>query len=162
MRRLVYMVALALVAMFVLAPGAMAQQMNGQHMMPNGQMMDDSQMMGANNRMASPSASASATPSASDNGTMMGANRMMASPSASASASPSASAYSSGSATPTATASAPRGHLNGGRSSSTSAAVGGQLPSTGGVPLVTLVSVGALALLAGFGLAAARLLRRSS
>ena len=124
MRRLVYMVALALVAMFVLAPGAMAQQMNGQHMMPNGQMMDDSQMMGANNLMASPSASASATP--------------------------------------TATASAPRGHHNGGRSSSPSAAVGGQLPSTGGVPLVTLVSVGALALLAGFGLAAARLLRRSS
>jgi hypothetical protein len=133
MRRLAYMVALALVAMFVLAPGAMAEQMKGQHMMPNGQMMDDPQMMGANN--------------------------MMASPSASASASPSVSAYSSGSATPTATASAPRGHHNGGRSSSTSAAVGGQLPSTGGV---TLVSVGALALLAGFGLAAARLLRRST
>jgi hypothetical protein len=131
MRRLAYMVALALVAMFVLAPGAMAQQMKGQHMMPNGQMMDDPQMMGANN--------------------------MMASPSASASASPSVSAYSSGIATPT--ASAPRGHHNGGRSSSTSAAVGGQLPSTGGV---TLVSVGALALLAGFGLAAARLLRRST
>jgi hypothetical protein len=127
MRRLAYIVALALVAMFVLAPGAMAQQMKGQHMMPNGQ--------------------------------MMGANNMMASPSASASASPSVSAYSSGSATPTATASAPRGHHNGGRSSSTSAAVGGQLPSTGGV---TLVSVGALALLAGFGLAAARLLRRST
>ena len=151
MRRLVYMAALALVAMLVLAPGAMAQQMNGEHMMPNGQMMDD-------NMMASPSASASATPSASDNGQMMGDN-MMASPSASASASPSVSAYSSGSATPTATASAPRGHHNGGRSSSTSAAVGGQLPSTGGV---TLVSVGALALLAGFGLAAARLLRRST
>jgi hypothetical protein len=134
MRRLVYMVTLALVAMFVLAPGVMAQQMNGQHMMPNGQMMDDSQMMGANNMMASPSASASA----------------------SASASPSASA------TPTATASVPRGHHIGGRSSSTSAAVGGQLPSTGGVPLVTLVSAGALALLVGFGLAAARLLRRST
>jgi hypothetical protein len=144
MRRLVYMAALALAAMVVLAPGAIAQQMNGEHMMPNGQMMDDSQMMGANNNnmMASPSASAGASTSAS--------------------ASPSASAYSSGSATPTATASAPRGHHNGGRSSSTSAAVGGQLPSTGGVPLVTLVSVGALALLAGFGLAAARLLRRSS
>jgi hypothetical protein len=156
MRRFVYIAALALVAVLVLAPGVMAQQMNGQHMMPNGQMMDDSQMMGANNTMASPSASASATPSASDNGTMMGANNMMASPSASASASPSASA------TPTATASAPRGHHIGGRSSSTSAAVGGQLPSTGGVPLVTLVSAGALALLVGFGLAAARLLRRST
>src|SRR5215208_1447124 len=105
MRQLVYMVALALVAMLVLAPSAMAQQMNGQHMMPNGQMMDDSQMMGASNMMASPSASASATPSASTT--------------------PSASA------TPTATASAPRGHYNGGRSSSTSAAVGGRLPSTG-------------------------------
>ena len=134
MRRFVYTAALALVAVLVLAPGVMAQQMNGQHMMPNGQMMDDSQMMGANNMMASPSASASA----------------------SASASPSASA------TPTATASAPRGHHIGGRSSSTSAAVGGQLPSTGGVPLVTLVSAGALALLVGFGLAAARLLRRST
>jgi hypothetical protein len=118
--------------------------------------------MNGNNMMASPSSSASATPTASDNGTMMGANNKMASPSASASASPSASAYSSSSATPTATASAPRGHHNGGRSSSTSAAVGGRLPSTGGVPLVTLVSVGALALLVGFGLAAARLLRRST
>jgi hypothetical protein len=146
MRRLVYMVTLALVAMFVLAPGVMAQQMNGQHMMPNGQMMDDSQMMGANNMMASPSASASASASASP----------------SVSANSSGSASPSASATPTATASVPRGHHIGGRSSSTSAAVGGQLPSTGGVPLVTLVSAGALALLVGFGLAAARLLRRST
>jgi hypothetical protein len=144
MRRLVYMAALALVAMVVLAPGAIAQQMNGEHMMPNGQMMDDSQMMGANNNMmASPSASASASTSAS--------------------ASPSASAYSSGSATPTATASAPRSHHHhGGGGSSTSAVAGGRLPSTGGVPLVSLVSVGALALLLGSGLVAARLLRRSS
>jgi hypothetical protein len=145
MRRLVYMAALALVAMVVLAPGAIAQQMNGEHMMPNGQMMDDSQMMGANNNnmMASPSASAGASTSAS--------------------ASPSASAYSSGSATPTATASAPRSHHHhGGGGSSTSAVVGGRLPSTGGVPLVSLVSVGALALLLGSGLVAARLLRRSS
>ena len=88
-----------------------------------------------------------------DDGQMMDAN-MMASPSASASASPSASA------TPTATASAPRGH-HGGGGSSASAAVGSRLPSTGGVPLVSLVSVGALVLLVGFGLAAARLLRRS-
>src|SRR5215208_501558 len=57
MRRVVYIAALALMAMLVLAPGAMAQQMNHQHMMPNGQMMDD-------NMMASPSASASASPSA--------------------------------------------------------------------------------------------------
>ena len=88
-----------------------------------------------------------------DDGQMMDAN-MMASPSASASAS------SSASATPTATASAPRGH-HGGGGSSASAAVGSRLPSTGGVPLVSLVSVGALVLLVGFGLAAARLLRRS-
>ena len=88
-----------------------------------------------------------------DDGQMMDAN-MMASPSASASASPSASATAS------ATASAPRGH-HGGGGSSASAAVGSRLPSTGGVPLVSLVSVGALVLLVGFGLAAARLLRRS-
>src|SRR5215210_4177148 len=66
MRRVVYIAALALMAMLVLAPGAMAQQTNyqptnHQHMMPNGQMMDDSMM-------ASPSASASADPSASATG----------------------------------------------------------------------------------------------
>ena len=138
MRRLVYMAALALVAMVVLAPGAIAQQMNGEHMMPNGQMMDDSQMIGANN------------------------NNIMASPSASASASTSASASPSASTSPTATAtaSAPRSHHHhGGGGNSTSAVVGGRLPSTGGVPLV---SVGALALLLGSGLVAARLLRRST
>src|SRR5215213_830527 len=137
MRRLVYMAALALVAMLVLAPGATAQQMNGEHMMPNGQMMDDTQMMDGN---------------------------MMASPSASASASTSTSASPSASASPTATAttSAPRSHHHGGSGSSASAAVGGRLPSTGGVPLVSLVSVGALALLMGSGLVAARLLRRST
>ena len=145
MRRLAYMVALALVAMFVLAPGAMAQQMKGQHMMPNGQMMDDPQMMGANNMMASPSASASASPSVS------------------ASSSVSASTSASASPTATATASAPRGHHHhGGGGSSASAAVGGRLPNTGGVPLVSLVSVGALAILMGSGLIAARLLRRST
>src|SRR5215210_6370087 len=74
MRRVVYIAALALMTMLVLAPGAMAQQMNHQHMMPNGQMMDDSMM-------ASPSASASADPSASATGngsTMRGTT--MASP----------------------------------------------------------------------------------
>jgi hypothetical protein len=153
MRRLVYMAALALVAMLVLAPGATAQQMDGEHMMPDGTMMDDSQMMGGN-MMASPSASASATPSASDNGQMMGDNAM-ATPSGSATASPSASA------TPTAMASAPRNHHHhGGSGSSASATVGGKLPSTGGVPLVSVVSVGAVALLVGPGFAAARLLRR--
>jgi hypothetical protein len=146
------MVALALVAVLVLAPGATAQQMNGKHMMPDGTMMDNSQMMGGN-KMASPSASASATPNASDNGRMMGGNTMM-SPSASASAS------SSASATPAATASAPQSHHHrGGGGSSASAAVYGQLPDTGGT---LLVSVGALVLLGGLGLAATRLLRRST
>src|SRR5215207_8071768 len=101
MRRVVYIAALALMAVLVLAPGAMAQQMNHQHMMPNGQMMDDN---------------------------------MMASPSASASASPSATASTSASASP----SAPRSHHHGGGGSSASAAVGGRLPSTGGVSLVAL------------------------
>jgi hypothetical protein len=168
MRRVVYIAALALVAMLVLAPGAMAQQMNHQHMMPNGQMMDD-------DMMASPSASASATPSAKNNGPTMG-GKMMASPSASASSYPSASASSLASASPSATAStsasaspsaattpsAPRSHHHGGGVSSASAAVGARLPSTGGVSLVSsLVSVGALALLVGFGLVSARLLRRN-
>ena len=150
MRRLVYLAALALVAMLVLAPGATAQQMNGKHMMPDGRMMDDAQMMDGN-MMASPSPSASATPSSTDNGRMMDDN-MMASPSATAS--PSASASPSA----TATASAPLSH-HGGSGSSASAAVGGRLPNTGGVPLV---SVGALAILMGSGLIAARLLRRST
>src|SRR5215213_2932685 len=152
MRRVVYIAALALMAMLVLAPGAMAQQMNHQHIMPNGQMMDD-------NMMASPSASASAT---NDGSTMSG--NMMASPSASASASPSATASTSASASPSAatTPSAPRSHHHGVGGSSASVAVGGRLPSTGGVSLVSsLVSVGALALLVGFGLVAARLLRRN-
>jgi cobalamin biosynthesis Mg chelatase CobN len=137
MRRIVYIAALALMAMVVLAPGAMAQQTNHQHMMPNGQMMDESMMMD-DNMMASPSASASAYPSAS----------------ASTSASTSSSA--------TTTASAPRSHHHGGGGSSASAAASGRLPSTGGVPLVPLVSVGVVALLVGFGLVAARLLRRNS
>jgi cobalamin biosynthesis Mg chelatase CobN len=131
MRRVVYIAALAFMAMLVLVPGAMAQQMNHQHMMPNGSTMNG-------NMMASPSASASASPSATA--------------STSASASPSAAT----------TPSAPRSHHHGGGGSSASAAVGGRLPSTGGVSLVSsLVSVGALALLVGFGLVAARLLRRN-
>jgi LPXTG-motif cell wall-anchored protein len=137
MRRVVYIATLALMAMLVLAPGAMAQQTNHQHMMPNGQMMDD-------NMMANPSASASASPTAS----------------AYPSASPSTSASASPSATTTA-ASAPRSHHHGGGGSSASATAGGRLPSTGGVSLVSLVSVGAVALLVGFGLVGARLLRRN-
>jgi LPXTG-motif cell wall-anchored protein len=136
MRRLANMVALALVAVLVLAPGATAQQMNGKHMMPDGTMMDNSQMMGGNT-MASPSASASATPKAS--------------------------ASSSASATPEATATAPQSHHHhSGGPSSASAAVYGRLPDTGGASMVSLVSVVALVLLGGFGLAATRLLRRST
>jgi cobalamin biosynthesis Mg chelatase CobN len=159
MRRLVYIAALALMVMLVLAPGAMAQQMNHEHMMPNGQMMDD-------NMMASPSASASASPSATDNRGMTN-DSMMASPSASASATASSSAAASAtastsaSASPSATtmASAPQSHDHVADGSSASAAVGGQLPSTGGVPLVSLVSIGVLVLLMGTGLVAAKLLR---
>jgi hypothetical protein len=156
MRRLLYIAALALMAMLMLAPGAMAQQMPHQHMMSNGQMMDD-------NMMASPSASASPYPSASatGNGSAM-RGTTMASPSASASVSPSATASTSASASPSATTtpSAPRSHHHEGGGSSASAAVGGRLPSTGGVSL-SLVSAGALALLVGFGLVAARLVRRN-
>jgi LPXTG-motif cell wall-anchored protein len=82
---------------------------------------------------------------------------MMASPSASATASPSATASTSASASP----SASRSHHHGGGGSSASAAAGGRLPSTGGVSLVSLVSIGAVALLVGFGLVRARLLRRN-
>jgi LPXTG-motif cell wall-anchored protein len=83
----------------------------------------------------------------------------------------SASASMSASATPsaTATAFAPRGHHHhgGGASSassarSASATVDGKLPGTGGVPWVSLVSVGVLALLVGSGLLAYRLRRRST
>ena len=121
MRRLIYMVSLALVAVLVLAPGATAQQMNGKHMMPNGTMMDDSQLMGGNT-MASPSASASASSSASVTPT----------------------------ATATASAPQSHRH-HGGGGSSASAAVDGRLPNTGGASVALLVSVGALVLLGGSG-----------
>lgn len=94
-----------------------------------------------------------------DNGRMMD-DDMMVSPSASASTTPSASASTSATTTAStsATTSAARDD-HGSGSSSASAAVGGKLPGTGGIPLVSL---GALALLLGSGLVAARLLRRST
>jgi hypothetical protein len=94
-----------------------------------------------------------------DNGRMMD-DDMMVSPSASASATPSATASTSATTTAStsATTSAARDD-HGSGSSSASAAVGGKLPGTGGIPLVSL---GALALLLGSGLVAARLLRRST
>jgi hypothetical protein len=131
MRQLGYLAALTLVAMLVFAPIATAQQMNNDQMMDNGRMMDDDMMV-------SPSASASTTPSAT----------------ASTSASTSATTTASTSAT---TSTARDDHGSG--SSSASAAVGGKLPGTGGIPLVSL---GALALLLGSALVAARLLRRST
>ena len=94
-----------------------------------------------------------------DNGRMMD-DDMMVSPSASASTTPSASASTSATTTAStsATTSAARDD-HGSGSSSASAAVGGKLPGTGGIPLVSL---GALALLLGSGLVAARLLRRNT
>jgi hypothetical protein len=94
-----------------------------------------------------------------DNGRMMD-DDMMVSPSASASTTPSATASTSATTTAStsATTSAARDD-HGSGSSSASAAVGGKLPGTGGIPLVSL---GALALLLGSGLVAARLLRRST
>ena len=151
MRRLMYMAALTLVATLVLASAATAQQMNGQHMMPNGQMMD-------NDMMASPPASASATPSATANGQMNG--NMMASASASASASPSATPSATATASTTAKARAPRTHHGGGGSSAS--AVGDRLPRTGGMPWVAVVSVGTLVLFIWVGPAAYGLSRRSA
>jgi cobalamin biosynthesis Mg chelatase CobN len=156
MRRVMYIAALAIAATLAFAPGAMAQ-MSGEHMMPNGQMMP-------NSMMASPSASASATPSATANGHMMNGNNMMSSPSATASASSSATATPPATATASnnmGTAKAFRTH-HGGGGSSASAAVGGRLPSTGGMPWLPLVSAGALILLVGFGFAAHRLSRRGA
>ena len=85
---------------------------------------------------------------------------MMVSPSASASATPSATASTSATTTASTSATTSAGRdEHGSGSSSASAAVGGKLPGTGGIPLVSL---GALALLLGSGLVAARLLRRST
>jgi hypothetical protein len=94
-----------------------------------------------------------------DNGRMMD-DDMMVSPSASASATPSATASTSATTTASTSATTSAGRdEHGSGSSSASAAVGGKLPGTGGI---TLVSLGALALLLGSGLVAARLLRRST
>ncbi len=75
-----------------------------------------------------------------------------ATPSASASASPSASQAASASAS----ASAP------GATSSASAAPSNELPDTGGIPLASLLSVGAVVFVASSGIFAARLMRRIS
>ncbi len=90
-----------------------------------------------NNMMASPASDASAT-------AMSGAT-------SSATASPSTAPTTSPSASASASASAP--------SVTSSAAPSKELPDTGGIPPVPLLSVGALVLLAGSGVFAARLTR---
>jgi hypothetical protein len=126
----------ALVAL-AFAPAATAQtnyQGGGNQGMNSGG-MDNMGM--DHSMMASPASSASAT-AMSD---------ATASPTASATASPSASS----SASTSASASAP---------SATSGATPSKvLPDTGGIPLVPLLSVGALLLLAGSGVFAARVAR---
>jgi LPXTG-motif cell wall-anchored protein len=93
------------------------------------------------NMMASPASDASAT-------AMSGAtSSATASPSTAPTTSPSAGSSASASAS----ASAP--------SATSSAAPPKELPDTGGIPLVPLLSVGALVLLAGSGVFAARLTR---
>jgi LPXTG-motif cell wall-anchored protein len=135
-RSLLLALCVALVAL-VFAPTVTAQtnyRGGGNQGMNSGGMdnmgMDD-------NMMASPASSASAT-------AMSGAT---VSPTASATASPSASPTASASAS----ASAP--------SATSSAAPSKELPDTGGIPLVSLLSVGGLVLLAGSGVFAARLTR---
>ena len=135
-RSILLALSVALVAL-VFAPTVTAQtnyQGGGNQGMNSGGMDN----MGMDHSMrASPASSASAT-------AMSGAT---ASPTASATASPSASS----SASTSASASAP---------SSTSGATPSKvLPDTGGIPLVPLLSVGALLLLAGSGVFAARVVR---
>ena len=89
------------------------------------------------NMMASPASDASAT-------AMSGAT---VSPSASPSTAPSASPSASSSASASVA------------SATSSAAPSKELPDTGGIPLAPLLSVGALVLLAGSGVLAARLTR---
>ena len=144
MRRSILLALSVALVVLVFAPVAAAQtnyQGGGNQGMGSGGMgsggMDDMGMN--NNMMASPTSSASAMSSASATASAT------ASPSASATASPSASASASASA-PSATSSA-------------TAAPSSELPDTGGVPLVSLLAVGALALIAGSSVFAARLMR---
>ena len=94
----------------------------------------------------------------------MNDDSMMSSASASASAmssaSASASAMSSASAMPS--ASAMGDQMMGGKGKKMMSASASPLPRTGGVPLMPLLSAAALALMAGSGILATRLARRSS
>jgi hypothetical protein len=135
MRRSLLLALFAALVALAFAPTATAQtnyQGGGNQGMNSGG-MDNMGM--DHNMMASPAPDASAT-------AMSGAT-------ASAAASPSATS----SASPSASASAPSA------TSSASAAPSKVLPDTGGIPLASLLSVGALVLLAGSGVFAARLAR---
>ena len=119
--------------------GGRGQGMNGMGM-NNGRMEDrgtHANMMASPTSSASPMSSASASTSAST------------SASASASATASNSASASPSSAMSSSASAPSGSKN-------------ELPDTGGIPLVPLLSAGALIFLASSGVLAARLMRRTS
>jgi uncharacterized protein involved in copper resistance len=139
MRRSLLLALFAALVALAFAPTATSQtnyQGGGNQGMNSGG-MDNMGM--DHNMMASPAPDASAT-------AMSGAT---ASAAASAAASPSATS----SASPSASASAPSA------TSSASAAPSKVLPDTGGIPLASLLSVGALVLLAGSGVFAARLAR---
>jgi hypothetical protein len=143
MRRSVLLVlSVALIAL-AFAPIATAQtnyQGGGNQGMNSGGMGN----MGMDNNMtASPASDASAT-------AMSGAT---ASATSSATASATASPSATSSASPSASSSAPS------TTSSASAASSKMLPDTGGVPLMSLLSVGAFVVLAGSGIFAARLAR---
>ena len=95
-----------------------------------------------------------------DNMMMNDDNMMMSSASASASAMSSASA----SASATSSASAMGDQMMGGKGHKmmSASASASPLPRTGGMPLMPLLSAAALALMAGSGIVAAKLVRRSS
>jgi LPXTG-motif cell wall-anchored protein len=136
MRRFFLLVLSVALVAFAFAPAATAQTnyQGGGNQGMNNMGMDD-------NMMASPASDASAT-------AMSGAtSSATASPSTAPTTSPSASSSASASAS----ASAP--------DATSSAAPSEELPDTGGIPLVPLLSVGALVMLAGSGVFAARLTR---
>jgi hypothetical protein len=141
MRVSILLVLSVALALLVFAPIAVAQtnyQSGNQGMSSGGMGSRSKNNMGMDHNMsASPASSASST--------------AMSSASAGATASSSASP----SASPSASASAPTASAT----SSASAAPSQQLPDTGGIPLAPLLSVGAIVLLTGSGVFAARLMR---
>jgi cobalamin biosynthesis Mg chelatase CobN len=147
MPRFVLLVLSVALAVLVFAPVTVAQS-DDMGMDDTGMGAGKADDMGVDDRgmddnmMASPTSSASATASARAT-TSASASAMM-STSASASASPSSSASSMMSASPT-------------PSASTTA-----LPDTGGAPLVPLMAAAVLILLAGTGIVAIPMMRRTS